>query len=134
MRHLLYIFLVISLTVCSCTSKKTLEVLEFKDSICCFDTIQAQQDDYCFKFIYYNNGTFPLYLTEVEPECSCTKAVFSKDALAPGDSAQIELYYFSFLQSFHVEQRISVKYYYNEQDFERGIFIKGYVIPRVLDL
>lgn len=38
---------------------------------------------------YTNLGNAPLYLTKVVTFCPCTKAEFSTEPLAPGDTAQI---------------------------------------------
>lgn len=133
MKYYLFFFMVISLTFANCTPHKTSQVFEFRDSIYYFDTIQAQKEDYCFRFTCYNRGDSPLYLTEVKGECSCTYAEFSTDALIPGDSAQIDVYYQSYLQSFDVIKKLKVKYFYKDIEDEKTIRIKGYVIPRVLD-
>lgn len=124
----------ICISLGSCTSRKTVEILEFNDSIYWFDTIQAQKEEYCFLFTFYNRGVSPLYITEVKPECSCTFAEFSTDAVVPGDSAQIEVYYQSYSQSEDINQSIMVKYYYNDQETEKKIRITGYVLPREIDL
>jgi hypothetical protein len=39
----------------------------------------------------YNVGNEPLKITKVKPGCGCTKQKLSKDLLAPGDSAQLDL-------------------------------------------
>jgi len=134
MKLLIYFFIFLCLTVVSCTSPKTVDVFEFNDSICNFDTIQAQKEEYCFHVTYYNHGNSPLYLTEVKPQCSCTTPEYENDALLPGDSAQIDIYFQSYLQSFDIMQTITVKYFYNDVENEKNIYLKGYVIPRVLDL
>lgn len=134
MKNLLFLLMLICLTFGSCSSHKTVEILNFNDSIYWFDTIQAQKEEYCFQFTYHNRGTSPLYITEAKAECSCTVAEFSTEALAPGDSAQIDVYYQSYSQSEDIRQKILVKYFYNDKEEEKIIHIKGYVIPREIDL
>lgn len=133
MKNLPFIFMLVCLSLGSCTSHKTVEILDFNDSIYWFDTIQAQKEEYCFQFTYHNRGTSPLYITEAKAQCSCTVAEFSSEALAPGDSAQIDVYYQSYSQSEDINQSIMVKYFYNDQEAEKKIRIKGYVIPREID-
>lgn len=46
-----------------------------------------------FLFHYRNAGDAPLVVSRVAPSCACVVADFSKDPLAPGDSATFTLRY-----------------------------------------
>lgn len=46
-----------------------------------------------FLFHYRNSGEAPLIISRVAPSCACVVADFSKEPLAPGDSATFTLRY-----------------------------------------
>lgn len=53
--------------------------------------VVAEQDTASFDFVYRNEGPGSFVINDVKTGCSCTKAAFSRDSLAPGETDTVRL-------------------------------------------
>jgi hypothetical protein len=79
-----------------------------------------------FKFV--NTGTSPLYISNITTSCGCTKPIYTKDTLLPGDTGTLTAIYETRGKegSFHK----SLFVYFNGQEWYQTLTIQGYVIPQ----
>jgi hypothetical protein len=83
----------------------------FKTKFHTFDAIK-QDDVVGITYPFTNVGDGPLIINEVRKGCGCTKVVFPKEAVAPGDSANIEVIFDS--AGFSGRQYKSVEVFSND--------------------
>lgn len=55
------------------------------------DRILKYDQEYTFKFKYFNKSRYPLIINDVKTTCGCTVPLWRKVSLLPGDSAQLEI-------------------------------------------
>lgn len=75
------------------------------------------------EFVFVNNGTEPIVITNVRPSCGCTTPYYSKDPVEPGEKGVIHASYGTKGRPGHFNKRITV----NTSAGDKNIYIKGYV-------
>lgn len=58
-----------------------------------FGEIKEADGPVSHKFVVKNSGTSPLVITRVNASCGCTKPVFSREPIAPGETSEITITY-----------------------------------------
>lgn len=100
----------------------TEEVLQFKETSHDFGMI-AQGKPVYYNFEIVNTGKTPLKLDNVQASCGCTTPEWSRDAIAPGATAQIKVGY-NAAATGGFEKSITITY--NTQQ-SKQLIIKGTV-------
>ena len=87
-----------------------------------FGTIpQGRPASYTFEIV--NTGKTPLVLDDVKASCGCTTPVWSKDAIAPGETSKIQVGYNAYAEGYF-EKSITILY---NQGQTKLLTIKGTV-------
>lgn len=81
----------------------------------------------CREFSVENTGSAPLLLLKTETACSCTKVLYSKKPLLPGQKALLKVSYDPRKQNGAFLKAIKV--FVNTTDRPYIITIKGVVVP-----
>ncbi len=79
-------------------------------------------------FIFTNIGNEPLVISDYKVACSCTKAIFSKAPILPGQESEITITFDS-KGKFGFQDRI-IKVYSNATKNPIKLRVKVYVIPK----
>ena len=90
------------------------------------DTLEGELLSHVFEFV--NNGTQPLIISHFEVACSCTKAIFSKEPILPGQKSVIEIT-FDTNGKYGYQDR-TVKIYSNAKKNPVKVRIKTYVYSK----
>jgi hypothetical protein len=110
------------------TQKQTNGMIKFEKKVHNFGQMnEGQKVSTTFKF--YNTGTDSVTLTEVKAGCGCTIPKWPKNAIAPGDSAEIMVTFNSRGKNGVFTKSVFVKH--NGQGGVEYITIKGIVKPKV---
>jgi len=67
--------------------------IKFDKTVNDFGEIKKGTKDLTCTFTYTNTGNDMLFISRVKKSCGCTVPVFSKEPIAPGQSATIEIGY-----------------------------------------
>lgn len=78
-------------------------------------------------FVITNTGDAPLIISDYKVSCPCTKAVFPKDPIQPGQTAVIQVTFET--KGKYYEQDRSILLLTNTKKGTEKIRIKVYVIP-----
>jgi hypothetical protein len=62
--------------------------IQWIDSIVNFGTVEKGKQ-LKIRFRFKNTGHYPLFISDVRPSCGCTIAHYPKNAIAPGEQAEI---------------------------------------------
>lgn len=84
-------------------------------------------DSVSSKFMLHNTGKHDLYISGIEPECSCTIPKYKKTATIPGDSVLVELKYNSTNMGYY---QTSAKVMINVEESPIILTIRGLMKPR----
>ena len=82
---------------------------------------QGRPASYTFEIV--NTGKEPLKLDNVQASCGCTTPVWSKDAIAPGETSKIQVGYNAYAEGYF-EKTITLQYNQNQT---KVLTIKGTV-------
>ncbi len=66
--------------------------IDFESKVIDYGTIEHNSDG-ARKFIFTNNGTDPLQIKSARGSCGCTVPTWPKEAIAPGETAEIGVKY-----------------------------------------
>ncbi len=83
-----------------------------------------------YKFVFTNEGTTPLILSNVVSGCGCTKPVWSKEPVMPGKTGEIEVGYNTSIVGVFSK---SVTVFSNAKTSPVILRIKGEVAPKKLN-
>ena len=110
-------------TTTTTTPAPAVEVVAVKgESTHNFGTIpQGRPANYTFEIV--NTGKTPLVLDNVQATCGCTTPVWSKDAIAPGETSKILVGYNAYAEGYF-EKTITIQY---NQGQTKLLVIKGSV-------
>ena len=81
-----------------------------------------------FVFTFKNTGSEPLIISNVKSSCPCVVTVWSKDAVAPGQSAKISVDYLSDKRAGTFHKAITISS--NAKSAVKILTIKGTVIGK----
>lgn len=88
-RFLLIMLLTLPMMVFS--QGKAISTIEFEQELFDFGTIQENKGEVEHIFIFVNNGTKPLIITNVRASCGCTTSEWSKKPVLPGQKGEIKV-------------------------------------------
>jgi hypothetical protein len=80
-------------------------------------------------FTVTNSGKSPLFISDYEVECSCTKAYFTKDPIMPGKSTLIKITFETEGKSYYQDRIIYLKT--NTKKKTEKLRFKVFVEPKV---
>jgi hypothetical protein len=88
----------------------------------------TQGDVVKHKFSFVNDGDHPLTLESVKPSCGCTATNYTKEAIAPGETGEIEAQFNSAGKMGRQMKYITIVYN-GEPKIERIMF-QGEIVPK----
>jgi hypothetical protein len=91
MKHLLTIIIAIAPTVAAIAQEAGAKI-KFEKSVHDYGTID-QHTDGGAEFVFVNEGTEPLIITNATGSCGCTVPEWSREPLAPGQKGSIKVMY-----------------------------------------
>lgn len=94
-----------------------------------FGNIKQEDGDVTAYFDFKNEGTAPLVITNVRPQCGCTKPSWPKQPIEPGQTGTISAVYRSSSRTYSFHKEI----YVTSNDPEHQsvtLTITGYVTPK----
>jgi len=65
--------------------------MQFASTVCNLGDISAGSGDHSVRFPFVNTGNAPLVITYLHASCSCARATYPRQPIAPGDSAGIDV-------------------------------------------
>lgn len=71
---------------------KTTAGIDFETKVIDFGTIEKNSDG-TRVFSFSNTGNGPLIISDVKTSCGCTVPTYSKEAILPGETGEIEIKY-----------------------------------------
>ena len=67
-------------------------IFDFENEVIDYGTIQ-KNDNGIRTFAFTNRGTAPIVISKVKTSCGCTVPTYPKQAILPGESANIDIKY-----------------------------------------
>lgn len=122
------LFLAISIVISTASPSKDGAVFSFtgKTMFMFADVKEGEQLSHSFEFI--NSGNVPLIISDFKVACSCTKAIFPKEPILPGQKSEIKIT-FDTNGKFGFQDRI-VKVYSNANKSPIKLRVKVFVQPK----
>lgn len=111
------------------SAKDTLPVIKFDKVLHDFGKIK-EGTLATYSFIFYNTGTTPLILSNVQASCGCTTPEWSKEPIKPGAKGLIKAAYNSYGRPGEFQKYITVK---SNGGADVTLTIKGNALPNVPD-
>lgn len=92
-----------------------------------FGNIKEEDGDVKAYFTFTNVGNTPVLVTKVETSCGCTKPLYPKDSIRPGQTGVITAIYEARGKRGDFHKNLFI--YFNNQEIYQGLTIRGHVIP-----
>jgi len=101
--------------------------IAFEERVHNFGTILEEKGKVSHTFIFKNNGTTPLAISEIYSGCGCIGKALSKDPVKPGSSGKVTITFDPSYKSGFFSKEIVV-YSNNNQNYNR-IWVEGKIVP-----
>jgi len=92
-----------------------------------FGMIKEADGDVCHRFTFRNTGKEPFVVLGATGKCGCTNASYSKEEIAPGDTASVVVKFNPKGRSGTFKQRVTVLL--SSPSRHNTLFIKGVIEP-----
>jgi Protein of unknown function (DUF1573) len=103
--------------------------IDFREETINYGTITKGIDNGKRVFVFTNNGDAPLVIKSVNSSCTCAVVSYSKEAIAPGKTSEIEVQYN--MNPGPISKTITVETNaINKQDGIVALRIKGTVVVK----
>ena len=79
-------------------------------------------------FSFKNITSEPIHIVNIETSCGCTKPIYSKDTIMPGDSGHIKAVYETWGRDGDFYKNLFV--HFNKEAYYQPLSIRGYVVPQ----
>lgn len=101
--------------------------VKFEKTVHDFGNIKEELGEVRAHFKFTNVSNHSIYITNVETSCGCTKPLYSKDSIKPGDTGRVTAIYETRGKNGVFHKNLYI--YFNSKDIYQSLEIQGYVIP-----
>lgn len=97
LKHYYWLFITVIFLTIPCSAQeqatsKNVGVFDFEKEVINYGTIE-KNDNGLRTFSFTNRGTAPIVISKVKTSCGCTVPTYPKQAIMPGESANIDIKY-----------------------------------------
>lgn len=121
---------VFALTVVMVAVGQEKKVVEVDNQTFDFGTVNEEVGKISHVFNFKNIGVTPLSLKSVKASCGCTTPEWSKEPVAPNDTATVRVTYTTTGRPNAFYKSVTVVFTDGTADYTEVVFIKGSVTPK----
>lgn len=127
----LIVVMAVALTVAAQEQAPAPKVIEIDQQTYDFGTVAEEVGKITHIFGFKNIGTATLTIKSVKASCGCTTPEWSKDPIATGETAKVNVTYTATGRPYAFHKSVTLVFTDGTNDFTEVVFIKGTVTPKV---